>query len=381
MRTALILSGGGARAAYQVGVLRGLVEIIGPDRQPFEVICGTSAGAINAAYLAAYADRPGEGVMRMFHAWRALHASDIYDTTWAGVWRSLVGTLYSALAGRESDMPQAVLDNEPLHHLLARWLDFTAIRRNIAAGKLRDLCITVMNYSSGESVAFHEGIDATHWERIHRRGVPVELCVDHILASAAIPILFPPHQINGHYFGDGALRQLHPLSPALHLGADRLFIVGVSANRRLASPLPEVPPTVAQMAGHLLNREFIDNLEADIEHSEKINKLLARGSTDQARPIEILVITPSIAFDDVAARYIRRQPRSMRLLFRMLGARGRGAGASFASYLLFDGGFCEELIEAGYQDAWENETAIRKFFPDGAAGVAPDNSSSMTGSQ
>ncbi len=369
MTTALILSGGGARAAYQVGVLRGVAEIIGRERQPYDIICGTSAGAINAAYLAAYAHCPGEGIDRLYNGWRALSARCVYDTTWFGVLHSLSSILWGVIRGTSTNMPSAVLDNAPLRNLLAEWLDFATIRNNIANKSLRDLCITAMNYSTGESVAFHEGIDPIAWRRVHRIGMPATLSIDHIMASSAIPILFPPQTIDGHYFGDGALRQLNPLSPALHLGATRLLIVGVSANLRDSDTLiPEEQPTIAQMAGHLLNREFIDNLEADIEHAEKINELIAellRSDVVEknARIVDILVITPSISFDDVATRYISRQPASIRFLFRIIGARGRGAGASFASYLMFDGGFCSDLIDAGYHDALDSAKDIRAFFP------------------
>lgn len=364
---ALILSGGGARASYQVGVLRGVTEIIGPGRQPFSIICGTSAGAINAAYLAAFADRPDEGIPRLYAGWRSLHASRIYDTSWSGVVHSLGHIVYGFLRGGGEDIPSSVLDNYPLRGLLADWIDFDAIHRNLASGVVRALAITAMNYSTGESVAFHEGRSTDVWQRVHRRGQPSTLDVAHVMASSAIPILFPPQLIAGQYYGDGALRQLHPLSPALHLGATDLFIIGVSSNKRSRNiGIHNESPTIAQMAGHLLNREFIDNLEADIEHAEKINELVSASApppdTPGSSPVNIFVVTPSISFDEVAARYIRRQPRSMRMLFRMIGARGRGAGASFASYLMFDGGFCTELIDAGYRDAMENTDAIRAFL-------------------
>ena len=349
-------------------MLRGVSEIIGWERQPFEIICGTSAGAINAAYLASYVHLPGQGVVRLYDAWRGLSAADVYDTSWSGVLNSIGKILWGVISGSGDGMPSAMLDNSPLRVLLSKWLDFEMIRDNVAAGLLRDLCITAMNYNTGESVAFHEGVDPVAWKRVHRVGQPAILTVDHVMASSAIPILFPPQTIDGHYFGDGALRQLNPLSPALHLGATRLFIVGVSANRRDAdTAVQEEPPTIAQMAGHLLNREFIDNLEADIGHAEKINELVehvGRRGPERigARGVEILVITPSISFDEVATRYISRQPPSMRFLFRLIGARGRGAGASFASYLLFDGGFCNELIDAGYRDAIESAEEIRAFL-------------------
>jgi NTE family protein len=368
MTTALILSGGGARAAYQVGVLRGVAQIVSQNRLPFSIICGTSAGAINAAHLGAWADRPAEGVERLYEFWRGLSPQDVYSTSWSSVLASMGRVVWGVLRGDSDDIPSAVLDNSPLEARLSNWLDFDAIHRNIDRGVLGDLAINAMNYNTGESVAFHEGRSPITWQRAHRCGRPARLCIEHIMASSAIPILFPPRLIEGHYFGDGALRQLNPLSPALHLGARRLFIIGVSANRRTRDvPTQDQPPTIAQMAGHLLNREFIDNLEADIEQAEKINRLiLSTGVTSTEAPgtnsVDIFVVTPSISFDEAASRYLDRQPSSMRLLFRVIGARGRGAGASFASYLMFDGGFLNELMDTGYRDAMESAADIAAFL-------------------
>jgi len=368
MTTALVLSGGGARAAYQVGVLRGISEILGPDRQPWDIICGTSAGAINAAHLAASADRADAGMRRLDEFWRGLSASDVYRTSWLSVLDSVARIIWGTARGDPAGVPSALLDNSPLAERLASWLDFEAIHRNIGAGAVSVLAINAMNYTTGESVAFFEGGDAEGWRRAHRSGRATRLGLDHIMASSAIPILFPPRAIDGHYYGDGALRQLNPLSPALHLGARRLFIIGVSANRRSRDlPPAQHPPTIAQMAGHLLNREFIDNLEADVEHAEKINTLLgAAGPAVSGEPgmsqVDIYVLTPSISFDAAASRYLDRQPGSMRLLFRLIGAHGQGAGASFASYLLFDGGFCQELIDTGYRDALDSAADIRNFL-------------------
>jgi NTE family protein len=376
MKTALILSGGGARAAYQIGVLRAVHEILTFKQQPFDIICGTSAGAINAAFMTAYAHRPRQGIVRLHHAWRSLTAQDVYDTSWWGVFGSLTKIITCVITGTSYMTPAAILDNTPLRELLTNWLDFDALRANLRNHHLHNLCITAMNYSTGESIAFYEGEDVEPWVRLHRRGLPTRLQLEHILASSAIPILFPPQALDGDYYGDGALRQLNPLSPALHLGAGRLFIIGVSSNRKGRYPGDggAAAPSVAQMAGHLLNREFIDNLEADIEQAEVINGLLddcalLRNGADTARKVDVLVITPSVAIDTVAARYIKRQPASMRLLFRILGAQDRGAGASFASYLLFDGGFCQELSDMGYRDAMDSADAIRNFF----SGLAPES--------
>ncbi|MBF8269574.1 MAG: patatin-like phospholipase family protein [Gammaproteobacteria bacterium] len=366
MSTALILSGGGARAAYQVGVLRAVLEILDTNRQPFDIVCGTSAGSINAAYYVASAHRPRFGMGRLHHVWRNISAANVYDTSWLSVLRTTARLGAGAFRYTERFKPPSILDNSPLERLLTRWLDFGAMRANLRNGYVRNLCINAVNYSTGESVAFYEGETVEPWQRLHRHGEPVTLSLDHVMASAAIPILFPPRAINGNFFGDGALRQLNPLSPALHLGARRLFVIGVSSNKHdRGRTLRPIQPTIAQMAGHLLNREFIDNLEADIEQAEVINELLddcalGEGSNPPAQKVEFLVITPSTPFDEMAARYIDRQPGSMRFLFRLLGAQGQGAGASFASLLLFDGGYCQAGItqsrSAGFLKALNNSS-------------------------
>lgn len=364
--TALVLSGGGARASYQVGVVRGVQEICKFKRNPFKIICGTSAGAINAAFLAGYANDMTAGIHRLQNVWSRLDPSDVYKTSWFSVlWNTLRLGQSAAVSTKEA---VALLDNCPLRLLLTEWLDFDAINRNLDNGMLNNLAITAMDYSSGESVSFYHGKKVTPWKRAHRKGKYTEITLDHIMASTAIPILFPPQRLNGNYFGDGALRQLHPLSSSVRLGATRLFVVGVSANEIKEEESHEMePPTIAQMAGHLLNREFIDNLEADIELATKLNMLIEDYNCENTvrttlEKIEIEVIAPSVQIDEVALKYIHQQPRSVRLFFRMLGARGHGAGASFASYLMFNGDFCRELMDTGYRDAWDNAEKIKSFF-------------------
>jgi NTE family protein len=364
----LVLSGGGARASYQVGVVRGVLEIYGKEDNPFQIICGTSAGAINAGYLASRADNMLQGVNDLHNLWGALHPLDIYDTTWRMAFRNMFRISKSATVGR-SDKGVAVLDNKPLRKVLDNWLDFSAVQRNLEQQKLQNLCITAMDYYTGESVSFYQGKHIEPWQRAHRRGVYSELGPEHIMASASIPILFPPTRVNGIFYGDGALRQINPLSPAIHLGAKRLFIVGVSANASTHKPefCTFDPPSIAQVAGHLLNREFIDNLEADIEMAHRFNHLIeaiadATLSEEHLHKLDILVVAPSIPIDEITVKYLHRQPRSMRFLFRALGAQGRGAGASFASYLMFDGEFCKELMELGYRDACAQADSIRDFL-------------------
>lgn len=376
MSTALILSGGGARAAYQVGVLRAVMEILGDGGFPFDVVCGTSAGAINAVFLAANAHRPREGVEALMRAWRAIIPSDVYDPGWLAVLGNLGRVAVAAVRGGGRGAPAALLDSAPLRRTLGNWLDLESVHRNIAQGRLGTLCVTAMDYGDGSSVAFHEGAAVTTWDHRQRRGNATRLELAHVMASAAIPVLFPAECIGDSFYGDGALRQLHPLSPALKLGARRLFVVGVSARNADDPSLRERRrPGIAQMAGHLLNREFIDNLEADVALAGRFNTLAdALDEPDRERTgmhrIETLLVSPSVPFNEIAAGYMREQPATMRFLFRLIGATPRGAGASFASYLMFDGRFCARLVELGYEDAMHDRERIAAFLREGAGNAA-----------
>ena len=364
----MILSGGGARAAYQVGALRAILEQNPAERFPFDVICGTSAGAINAAFLAAQAHQPQVAITALYDAWSTIRADDIYDTGWWPVFSNLGRIMLSPFSSSQRIAPNSLLDSAPLRRMLSQWIDFDAIKRNIHAGYLNSLSITAMDYSDGDSVSFFASSESTRWERRYRRGCEVELGVEHVMASAAIPILFPAVRIGERYFGDGALRQLHPMSPALKFGAKRLFVIGVSSP---AAQSPEMierrQPSIGQMAGHLLNREFIDNLDADIETANRFNSIAnaigaAQSEALNLQNIETCVLTPSMHFNEIAVRFMSRQPRSLRLLFNTLGLSKRGAGASFASYLMFDGGFCWELMQLGYKDAMQQKERVRAFL-------------------
>ena len=368
MKTALILSGGGARAAYQAGVLKALMEIYPREDFPFDIVCGTSAGAINAVFLAAHADQPRSGVDKLTRAWRGLRPRDVYQVGWWDVLKRVFNVLRGPFSSDGRGAPASLLDNTPLRHLLLGWLDFDAVRRNIEAHHLESISVTAMDYADGNSIAFFESSGDYNWARLYRRGRHTRLAVEHVMASAAIPILFPAERIESAHFGDGALRQLHPISPALKFGAERLFVIGVSAReKRLAHQIERRRPTIGQMAGHLLNREFIDNLEADIELARRFNRF-SDALTDAQRdeleihPIETFVLTPSIHFGEIAADYMSEQPAALKLFFRLLGASQRGAGASFASYLMFDGAYCERLMACGYADACADRERIESFF-------------------
>uniref|UniRef100_UPI00358E0435 patatin-like phospholipase family protein n=1 Tax=Microbulbifer agarilyticus TaxID=260552 RepID=UPI00358E0435 len=373
---ALVLSGGGARAAYQVGVLKALAELA-PESEPhpFKIICGTSAGAVNALVLATHPGTFKEAVARLYDLWMGLTVDQIYRSNWTsllGNMLTITGSLFNYGVARNK--PLALLDNRPLHDLVSEVVPFGNIQRNIDAGHLRAVSVNAMSYSEGQSVSFFQGReDLKEWRRFRRCGERTLLKIEHLMASAAIPTLFPSVKIGDEYFGDGAVRQLAPISPALHLGASRVFVVGVSDNR---SPVhwgkrrkaPKHSPSIAQIGGHLFNAAFIDSLEGDLEHLDRVN-LLLKSVEDESlaglaplRAVESAVIEPSQSLDRIAGRKVRYLPPALRWLFRSTGATTSGGGASAASYLLFEKPYLGELIELGYQDAmWEQDT-LREFL-------------------
>jgi NTE family protein len=383
--TGLILSGGGARAAYQVGVLGAIADLLGEScRNPFPVIVGTSAGAINAVGLACGALHFASAVRRLTEVWQGFHCGDVYRSDWPGVLRQASRFFGHSLLGMGKDLPVALLDSAPLGDLLARELDFSGIAAAVRMRQLRAVAVTAFGYESGQAVTFYQGratIDP--WFRHRRVGVPTRLTLEHLLASAAIPLIFPPVKVNREYFGDGAVRQQAPISPALHLGASRVLVLGVSGNplgkgasQQVVRPRSGLPPTLAQISGHMLNSTFIDSLEGDIELLERLNhmsRLVPSGLHPRGlglKPVDVLVISPSQPLDQIAARHRHEMPKSMRFFLRGPGAT-RASGAGVLSYLLFEPGYCNELIELGYQDAMAQKGALCRFL--GHAEVAAED--------
>ena len=375
--TGLILSGGGARAAYQVGVLAAIADLL-PDaaKNPFPVIVGTSAGAINAVGLACGALHFSEAIRRLTAVWQGFHTHQVYRSDWPGVLRQAGRFIGHSLLGLGGDMPVALLDSSPLRELLGRELDFSGIHAAVAHRQLRAVAVTAFGYESGQAVTFYQGRGSIDpWFRHRRVGVPTRLSLEHLLASAAIPLIFPPVKVNREYFGDGAVRQSAPISPALHLGATRVLVVGVSGNPQ-GSGTPPVeaprvqsarPPSLAQISGHMLNSTFIDSLEGDIELLQRLNHmsgLVPSGLHPRGlglKPVEVLVIAPSQPLDQIAARHRHELPKTLRMFLRGPGAT-RASGAGVLSYLLFEAGYCGELIELGYQDAMARKDALSGFL-------------------
>ena len=379
MSTALILSGGGARAAYQVGVLRAVSDIIHiPRLNPFPVICGTSAGAINASLLACESDHFADSTKMLESLWLSLTSGRVHQTGLGAVLASVSRLLRSSVRDETAiPVPWSLLDNAPLRELLDEAIDFANLEERFEAGDVESLAMSVLSYRDGRSLSFfHTKNDVGAWDRHRRIGLPTTLTLDHLMASAAIPGIYPAVRIGYQYYGDGAVRQSAPLSPALHLGATKLFVIGVShtPNEHLpAAPemiVPDSPPTLAHMTSHFLNGPFIDALEEDLENIVRLNEIARELSPEEQerldlREVDVMCITPSTRFDEIAARHIKTLPSSMRFLMKTLGGTRAGGGASLASYLMFEAPFIQELVQCGYDDALEQSEEIKEFLVPG----------------
>lgn len=375
-KTALILTGGGARAAYQVGVVKAIRQLLpDPTLNPFPILCGTSAGALNAASLAASAEDFGAGVDALERVWADFHAGDVYRADVLSIGLSGVRWLSTlALGWLTHSSPGSLLDNTPLRRLIERHVDFDRIEGAIARHALHSVSITCSGYDSGQSVSFFQGrADLEPWKRSQRFGAHVKLGIDHLMASTAIPFIFPAVKLHREWFGDGSMRQLAPISPAIHLGADRILVIG--AGRRTAEVQRlqgERYPSLAQVAGHALSSIFLDALAVDLERMIRINKTLEkipenlrRESGIPLRPIEVLHISPSQRLDHLAARHAHALPRPVRALLRGIGAMNRNGGA-LTSYLLFEQAYTRTLIDLGYADTMARSAEVQAFLGVGA---------------
>ncbi len=385
--TGLLLSGGGARAAYQVGVLEAIADLRrhcgearGPN--PFPIIAGTSAGAINGAALACGADHFDRAVRRMARVWSNVHAGHIYRADSLGVmqsgarWLTLL-SLGWALARWRRTQPHSLLNNAPLEQLLGRLVPLVRLPMLIRRGHLRALAITASSYSSGEHVTFFEaGADLPVWTRSQRKAQRDRITPGHLLASSAIPFVFPAQglDIDGHmeYFGDGSMRQSAPLAPAIHLGAERLLVVGAGRMHEPADGAPPTTtyPTLAQIAGHALSNIFLDALSVDVERALRINQTLSLippevRTHSSLRPVELLVIAPSQRLDAVAARHVTDLPVMVRTLLGALGVTSNAQdvrGAALVSYLLFEQAYTRELMALGRADTLARRSEVCRFF-------------------
>jgi NTE family protein len=381
--TAIVLGGGGARAAYQVGALRAIAQLSPRDGPlPFPVVCGTSAGAINATTLAMHADDFRRGVARLARWWRRIGASHVYRSDFSSLSRHSAQFLAAVLSGaRPPEGVASLLDNTPLSNLLREEFDWTRIGDRIREGVLRALAINATSYSTGHAVSFFEGAqDIEGWRRMRRSGRRATLSHDHLLASAAIPFLFPATRIEGDWYMDGSVRQLAPLSAALNLGARRLLVIAVGqfgGQRAVAADMEY--PSFAQAAGHALSTIFLDNLAADIERTMQVNRVLELVPPENVAALPVghvdaLVLAPSRDLGAMALGYAHRLPGPVRTLLRAFGSTA-GTGANLTSYLMFDRAFCRALLALGYEDTMARRDDVVAFLAGGRhpAPLLPQN--------
>lgn len=370
-KAALVLTGGGARAAYQVGVLSAIREIRGrATGNPFPIMCGTSAGGINVAALAVFSADFNAGVRKLAWIWRHFHVHQVYRSdagALLGTGARWGGALLFGWAIRQT--PRSLLDNSPLRALITRVLDFSAIARAIDAGHLHAVSVSASGYSSGENLAFFQGAPSVlPWRRAQRVGMRTQLGVEHLMASSAIPFLFPAIRINREYFGDGSMRQLAPISPAIHMGAERILVIGSGRLAEEGRQRADEFPSPAQIAGHALSSIFLDGLAVDLERLTRINETVGALTPEQRnaagiklRPIETLVISPSRRIDTIAGRHRKTLPPALRTVLRGVGAMRRD-GSALLSYLLFEPEFTQALMKMGFEDAMARRNEVAAFL-------------------
>lgn len=365
---ALVMGGGGARAAYQAGVLRYLSRRF-PDLEA-PIITGVSAGAINAAHLAAHHGTFGQATGELFHLWSNLNVDHVFRTDVRSLGWHMLRWARQLVSGGASASPRVrgLLDTDPLRAYLTDAMhaidgELTGINYNLGMGRLKAVALSTTNYSTGQSVLWVQGRGVTEWERPTRRSRLTTLTVEHIMASAALPIVFPAVRIGPHWFGDGGIRLAAPLSPALHLGAARVLAISTrhsptarQANRAAVTGYP--PP--AQVAGVMMNSVFLDLLDDDAHRLETINRLLA-GLPAEARggmrPVRLVTVRPSVDLARLANRYEPQLPKAFRFLTRGLGTRQIEA-PDFLSMIMFQPDYLVELIRVGEEDAQAREAEL-----------------------
>lgn len=382
-KTGLILTGGGARAAYQAGVLHAISRILQDAGRPaayspFDIICGTSAGALNATALACRADNFASGVRGLLAVWENIVTHTVYRADSLAVlrsgarWLSLLSFGWLLRKWRAAP-PRSLLDNTPLAGLLHRALDLPRLDANLESGRLHALAITASSYSSGHHLTFYQSAARVEpWVRHGRMALATQIGVEHLLASSAIPFVFPavPLYLAGHreFCGDGSMRQSAPIAPAIHLGATRVLVVGAGRMSEAATLDPGQGgyPSLAQVAGHAMSSIFLDSLAADVERLQRVNHTLARIPEEARagmplRQVELLTIAPSEQLDAIAARHTGSLPAPVRTLLGALGAL-ETRGAALASYLLFEASYTRELIRLGEHDTLARRDDVLAFF-------------------
>jgi NTE family protein len=367
-KVGLVLTGGGARGAYQAGALLGIFEMVQEWRKgwPFPVITGTSAGAINAAFLAGHIHENVFAAQKLQDLWAHLSVDQIYKDDLLTLSRTGLKWVSTLSFGgiRTKQRSLSLLNTSPLRTLLEKNVSFSRIQSFIDKGDLHSLAVSALNYSSGSGQTFYQGHpDIRPWQRIRREGIPAKLTVDHVMASAAIPILFPPVQMGASFYGDGNVRNYTPCSPAINLGADKIIVIGV---KKPANELKEdnhPSPSIARILSVLLNTILLDSLDLDLERIDRINETLIYVENSKAldlKKLQICTILPSENIGQMAIEDSDRLPMTLKYLLRGLGTEEEAS--ELISYLLFVPSFTQRLIRLGYQDALRARTQLKSFF-------------------
>jgi NTE family protein len=367
--TALVLGGGGARAAYQIGVLKALVQFYPRNHNvPFDIICGTSAGAINATSLATHASCFHLGIKKLDWVWRHFETHKVYRASIPQVLRHLGRMAIKGLQGdKVSTDAASLLDNQPLRELLDKLIDFKRIDRNISNDALKAISVDASSYNNSRSYSFYQGNKhIENWQSAKRSGIRSLLNTEHLLASSAIPMVFPSIKLNQAYYCDGSVHQLSPLSSPVHLGANKIFVINLESPHKNFPIEFEYHPKTATIGGHLLDTIFSDTLNSDLERLQRENQTLSfmskegRDSLD-LRHIETLVIKPSQDLSRIADRFYDDMPFAIKILLKFFGI-NRQSDSSIVSYLLFEKSYTTTLIDLGYQDAMDRIDEIKQFF-------------------
>lgn len=367
--SALLLTGGGARAAYQVGVLKGIASLAPPTHPiPFRILCGTSAGAINVAGLASYASNFHLGVKNLELIWSNFATHHVYQSSRFELYGHLLSRIGRLFQSDSSQRPAASLfNNQPLRELLNEVISFERINRHIHKGYLRAVAITASSYNSGDSVSFYEGVKQhKNWQRAKRRGCRTRLNTEHLMASAAIPLVFPAIQVQQEFYGDGSVHQIAPLSPAVHLGASKILVISLTQADNKQEHKPPLGPSSATIVGHLLDTIFADTLNSDLERLNRVNNTIdqleaAHIPHPSLRRIQSILIQPKHDFNEIAHQHFHRLPKPVRRVLSLFGVH-RDTPSSIVSYLLFEKEYCRELIQLGYEDAHQQAESLHTFL-------------------
>lgn len=371
----IVLTGGGARASYQVGALRAMTEIFQEEKLSvnLDYLTGTSAGAINATYIAAKAENFDHATKGLINLWKGLSPDRVYKTntlslgTIGAKW--ITGSLFGGLTQKGAKI-NYLLNNAPLRKLLHSEIDMEKVEANCRNGILKGVALTATNYYSGASVVFYDGEDSIiPWSRSNRFGIKSKLGVEHILGSSSIPFFFPPTRIDESYYGDGCVRQTTPLSPAIHLGAKKIIAIGIRHMRPNEKAIEysfrpqEDTPGLAQIVGVALNAVFLDSLESDVERVLRINQTLKQLPKDhpELRVVPVFMLRPSRDLGLLAGQLVRELPATLKYLLKGIGVTEED-GSDLISYLAFDTSFTTPLIELGYEDTFKRKQELLQFI-------------------